>query len=114
MMALRRASRLRAAVHRHRERRSPVAMKRFAAFDPPEYASWSPDPAVLAEYRAVLEGSARSSQLRTSLSRPELLGLYEGMLRFRLHDIALKRWVKQGVISKAWLGTGEEAVTVGN
>ena len=25
----------------------------------------------------------------------------------------LKRWVKQGVISKAWLGTGEEATTVG-
>ena len=36
------------------------------------------------------------------------------MLRFRLHDITLKRWVKQGVLSKAWLGTGEEAVTVGN
>jgi TPP-dependent pyruvate/acetoin dehydrogenase alpha subunit len=25
----------------------------------------------------------------------------------------LKRWVKRGVLSKAWLGTGEEAVTVG-
>jgi TPP-dependent pyruvate/acetoin dehydrogenase alpha subunit len=25
----------------------------------------------------------------------------------------LKRWVKQGVISKAWLGTGEEATTIG-
>jgi TPP-dependent pyruvate/acetoin dehydrogenase alpha subunit len=35
------------------------------------------------------------------------------MVRFRLHDIALKRWVRRGVISKAWLGTGEEAVTVG-
>jgi TPP-dependent pyruvate/acetoin dehydrogenase alpha subunit len=35
------------------------------------------------------------------------------MVRFRLHDIALQRWVKQGVISKAWLGTGEEAVTIG-
>src|SRR4029077_8901567 len=31
----------------------------------------------------------------------------------RLHDIQLKRWVRTGVISKAWLGTGEEAVTVG-
>jgi 2-oxoisovalerate dehydrogenase E1 component len=29
-------------------------------------------------------------------------------------DTYLQRWVKQGVISKAWLGTGEEAVTVGN
>jgi pyruvate dehydrogenase E1 component alpha subunit/2-oxoisovalerate dehydrogenase E1 component alpha subunit len=35
------------------------------------------------------------------------------LLRNRLHDIALKRWVKQGVISKAWLGTGEEASTIG-
>jgi TPP-dependent pyruvate/acetoin dehydrogenase alpha subunit len=34
-------------------------------------------------------------------------------VRNRLHDITLKRWVRQGVISKAWLGTGEEAVTVG-
>jgi TPP-dependent pyruvate/acetoin dehydrogenase alpha subunit len=43
-----------------------------------------------------------------------LVRLYEGMVRNRLHDIALKRWVRQGVISKAWLGTGEEAVTIGN
>jgi TPP-dependent pyruvate/acetoin dehydrogenase alpha subunit len=28
-------------------------------------------------------------------------------------DTWLKRWVKQGVISKAWLGTGEEAATIG-
>jgi TPP-dependent pyruvate/acetoin dehydrogenase alpha subunit len=35
------------------------------------------------------------------------------MLRARLHDITLKRWVRQGVISKAWLATGEEACTVG-
>jgi TPP-dependent pyruvate/acetoin dehydrogenase alpha subunit len=42
-----------------------------------------------------------------------LLALYEGLIRNRLHDIALKRWVKQGVISKAWLGTGEEAATIG-
>ena len=41
------------------------------------------------------------------------LALYEGLVRNRLHDIALKRWVKQGVISKAWLGAGEEATTVG-
>src|SRR3989449_11355213 len=31
----------------------------------------------------------------------------------RLHDIQLQRWVRTGVISKAWLGTGEEATTVG-
>ncbi len=49
----------------------------------------------------------------TSLRPDEHLRLYEGMLRNRLVDIMLKRWVRQGVISKAWLGTGEEAVTVG-
>lgn len=42
-----------------------------------------------------------------------MLALYAGMLRTRLHDIMLKRWVRQGVISKAWLGFGEEATTVG-
>src|SRR5690625_6869928 len=33
-----------------------------------------------------------------------------------LHDALpiFKRWVRQGVISKAWLGTGEEAVTIGS
>ena len=49
-----------------------------------------------------------------SLEREQLLALYEGLIRNRLHDIGLKRWVKQGVISKAWLGTGEEAVTIGS
>src|SRR5215510_13279984 len=40
--------------------------------------------------------------------------MYTGMLRFRLHDITLRRWVRQGILAKAWLGTGEEAVTIGN
>ena len=43
----------------------------------------------------------------------DLLSLYRDLLRTRLHDIGLKRWVRTGVISKAWLGTGEEATTVG-
>lgn len=34
-------------------------------------------------------------------------------MRTRLQDITLKRWAKTGVLSKAWLGTGEEATTVG-
>jgi TPP-dependent pyruvate/acetoin dehydrogenase alpha subunit len=34
-------------------------------------------------------------------------------VRARLHDIQLQRWVRTGVISKAWLGTGEEATTIG-
>src|SRR5207248_5638104 len=47
------------------------------------------------------------------LAPEDMIALYAGLLRARLHDIQLKRWVRTGVISKAWLGTGEEAVTVG-
>jgi TPP-dependent pyruvate/acetoin dehydrogenase alpha subunit len=39
--------------------------------------------------------------------------MYAGLVRFRVHDYTLKRWVRRGIISKAWLGTGEEAVTIG-
>jgi pyruvate dehydrogenase E1 component alpha subunit/2-oxoisovalerate dehydrogenase E1 component alpha subunit len=48
-----------------------------------------------------------------ALSPEAKLALYAGLLRARLHDIQLQRWVRTGVISKAWLGTGEEATTVG-
>lgn len=89
-------------------------MKRFKAFDPPEYAQWKPSAAALAEFRACLEKPARRRKEVAALHSALLLRLYDGLLRSRLHDVALKRWVKQGVISKAWLGTGEEAVTVGN
>jgi TPP-dependent pyruvate/acetoin dehydrogenase alpha subunit len=89
-------------------------MKRYAPFDPPEYLRWQAEPEVVAEYRATLERDAERAALISSLAAETLLGLYAGMLRFRLHDYALKRWVRQGVISKAWLGTGEEAVTIGN
>ena len=81
-------------------------MKRYPAFDPPEYVNWVPDPEAMARFRA-----------RVPAQLPDhatLVRLYAGMLRNRLHDIALKRWVRQGVISKAWLGTGEEAVAIGN
>jgi TPP-dependent pyruvate/acetoin dehydrogenase alpha subunit len=81
-------------------------MRRYPAFDPPEYLDWKPDPEVMDDFRAKVPS--------TLPSEPVLLRLYEGMLRNRLHDIALKRWVRQGVISKAWLGTGEEALTIGN
>ena len=87
-------------------------MKRYPAFDPPEYVSWAPDPELVAAYgqpsvrpRAAAGGPA--------LDEEALLLLYRDLLRTRLHDIGLKRWVRTGVISKAWLGTGEEAVTVG-
>lgn len=88
-------------------------MIRFPAFDPPEYVDWRPDPDVLAEYRATLSRDPERQAITSSLPPDVLLGLYAGMVRTRLHDVMLKRWVRQGVISKAWLGTGEEAVTVG-
>ena len=70
-------------------------MKR-SKYDPPEYQSWAPETAVV-----------------ETIEPERLLSLYEGMVRFRLFDTMLKRWVKQGAITKAWLGTGEEAVSVG-
>ena len=88
-------------------------MIRYPAFDPPEYLDWKPDPKVVLEFRETLKKSPERQAIVETLSVHQLLSLYEGMLRNRLHDIALKRWVKLGVISKAWLGTGEEASTVG-
>jgi pyruvate dehydrogenase E1 component alpha subunit/2-oxoisovalerate dehydrogenase E1 component alpha subunit len=88
-------------------------MIRYPAFDPPEYVEWKADPQIVADFvRNAEEDPARRALIR-SLEPAQLLAIYEGMVRNRLHDIALKRWVKQGVISKAWLGTGEEATTIG-
>jgi TPP-dependent pyruvate/acetoin dehydrogenase alpha subunit len=88
-------------------------MIRYPAFDPPEYVNWQPDAETVEEYRRTLEANGERRQIINALGRDRLLALYEGLIRNRLHDIALKRWVKQGVISKAWLGTGEEAATIG-
>ncbi len=88
-------------------------MRRYAAFDPPEYLDWAADPDVLRGYRDRLTHSDERRIVLDRLGPLDLLGLYRGLVRFRLHDIMLQRWVKQGVISKAWLGTGEEAVTIG-
>jgi TPP-dependent pyruvate/acetoin dehydrogenase alpha subunit len=88
-------------------------MIRYPAFDPPEYVNWKPDPDVVEQYRQVLEADPERRRIIRALGPSQLIALYEGLLRNRLHDIMLKRWVKQGVISKAWLGTGEEATTIG-
>ncbi len=88
-------------------------MKRHPAYDPPEYVGFKPDREVMAEYRKTLTRDPWRARFVKKLDGQALLRLYEGMVRFRLHDIALKRWVRQGILSKAWLGTGEEAVTVG-
>jgi pyruvate dehydrogenase E1 component alpha subunit/2-oxoisovalerate dehydrogenase E1 component alpha subunit len=88
-------------------------MRRFPAFDPPEYVDWQPDPAVVRAYRRTIEDDAERRAVIAGLGRDHHRALYAGLLRARLHDIMLKRWVRTGVISKAWLGTGEEATTVG-
>jgi hypothetical protein len=88
-------------------------MKRYPAFDPPEYRDWTPDPLMMEEFRSrILSDPSRRSVI-ASLTPQQHLALYQGLVRNRLHDITLKRWVRTGVLSKAWLGTGEEAVTVG-
>ena len=89
-------------------------MRRYQAFDPPEYLSWTADPDLVRAYNDTIERQKERAAIVAQLDESRLLALYEGLLRFRLHDYALKRWVRQGVISKAWLGTGEEAVTIGN
>lgn len=88
-------------------------MKRFAAFDPPEYADWKPDPETTRAFRARVDADPARAAVIRALDEAALLAMYEGLVRNRLHDVALKRWVRQGVISKAWLGTGEEAATIG-
>jgi TPP-dependent pyruvate/acetoin dehydrogenase alpha subunit len=89
-------------------------MRRYQPFDPPEYFNWKADARILDEYDAVLKKDGERSRIVDALDNERLLHMYEGLLRSRLVDYALKRWVRQGVISKAWLATGEEAVTIGN
>jgi TPP-dependent pyruvate/acetoin dehydrogenase alpha subunit len=88
-------------------------MKRFAAYDPPEYLEWRADPELLGRFRETIHADPERAAVIRTLDEDALLALYEGLVRNRLHDVMLKRWVKSGVISKAWLGTGEEAATIG-
>lgn len=88
-------------------------MKRYPAFEPPEYVNWKADPRLVDAYRATVNRLPERQEVVARLSRDALLTLYARLVRARQHDIALSRWVRQGVITKAWLGTGEEAATVG-
>lgn len=88
-------------------------MKRHPAYEFPEYVDWKPSPDVQSAFHALTEADEARAALIEALDEGALLRLYEGLVAARLHDIQLKRWVKQGVITKAWLGSGEEAVTVG-
>jgi TPP-dependent pyruvate/acetoin dehydrogenase alpha subunit len=88
-------------------------MKRFPTFDPPEYVEWRADPELVAAFTDTWARDPARRDVVSRLTPGEKLDLYRGLVRTRLHDVALKRWVMQGVISKAWLATGEEAATVG-
>jgi TPP-dependent pyruvate/acetoin dehydrogenase alpha subunit len=88
-------------------------MKRYPAFDPPEYVAWTRDDLDVEDFRQRLRADPARGAVIDRLTDEHRLDLYRGLVRTRLTDIALKRWVRQGVISKAWLGTGEEAATVG-
>jgi TPP-dependent pyruvate/acetoin dehydrogenase alpha subunit len=88
-------------------------MKRYPPFEPPEYVDWEADPQLVAAYGERLAADEVRESLIEALDEAALLSLYAGLVRTRVHDVMLKRWVRQGVLSKAWLGTGEEAVTVG-
>ncbi|MDE2754678.1 MAG: thiamine pyrophosphate-dependent dehydrogenase E1 component subunit alpha [Gemmatimonadota bacterium] len=88
-------------------------MERHPAFDPLEYRNWTADPVLVRDYRSRITGDPLRAALVDQLESSDLLGLYRDLVLTRLQDIGLKRWVRQGVISKAWLGVGEEAVTVG-
>ena len=88
-------------------------MQRFPAFDPPEYIDWKADPGLVRAFRQTIAGDAERAAIVARLTKDDHRALYAGLLRARLHDIQLKRWVRTGVISKAWLGTGEEATTIG-
>src|SRR5438067_7358762 len=83
-------------------------------FDPPEYLDWNPDPDIITKLEHTLTHDSQHASIISELTEKQLLDMYAGLLRFRLHDITLRRWVKQGVIAKAWPATGEEAVTIGN
>ena len=87
-------------------------MRRYPAYEFPEYVNWRPDPTVIDHFDQILQTPERAP-LVNQLTEFQLLELYRQLLTARLHDIQLKRWVKQGVITKAWLGSGEEAVTIG-
>jgi len=88
-------------------------VKRYPAFDPPEYVDWTPEPALVAAFAATVRRDPERRAVVDALDEATLLGLYAGLVRTRLQDVVLKRWVRTGVLSKAWLGTGEEAMTVG-
>lgn len=88
-------------------------MRPIPGLDPPEYVNWAADPQVVREFGDRAFADDRLAAILGGTDEERRLGFYEGLVRNRLHDLQLKRWVRSGTLSKAWLGPGEEAVTVG-
>ena len=64
-------------------------MIRYPAFDPPEYVNWQADPQAVAQFARTIEENAARRAIINRLTAAQLIAIYEGLLRNRLHDIAL-------------------------
>ncbi|MEQ9568565.1 MAG: hypothetical protein RLN75_00110, partial [Longimicrobiales bacterium] len=60
-------------------------MRRYPAFDPPEYVDWTADPDLVRAYRRRVQQDPQRLALAVALSRADLLDLYRDLLRTRLH-----------------------------
>ncbi|MGH7575256.1 MAG: hypothetical protein ACREM1_09055, partial [Longimicrobiales bacterium] len=60
-------------------------MRRYPGIDPPEYAAWRADAAVVRAFREQVRAEPERRAVIDSLDQDFLIALYEGMVRFRLH-----------------------------
>ena len=87
-------------------------MKRYTAYDAQEYVNWSPDPEIQAAYAALASSGSEvlsSGPWRRSTPRPLSRPRDGTLARYPIEEMG-----ETGVITKAWLGSGEEAVTIGS
>ncbi|MFQ5529172.1 MAG: hypothetical protein ACE5FP_02370, partial [Gemmatimonadota bacterium] len=64
-------------------------MQRYPAYDPPEYVDWEPEPALTEACLSAIRSEPERDAVVAALGEEQLLDLYRGMVRFRLHDVAL-------------------------
>ena len=62
-------------------------MKRYAAFDPPEYVAWAPDDAERERFVATLTRHPDRAAIIDALHESQLLDLYAGLVRTRLIEL---------------------------
>jgi hypothetical protein len=51
-------------------------MKRFAAYDPPEYHNWQPDPDTMRDFRARIDADPERGAVVRALAEDDLLAMY--------------------------------------